>query len=178
MNDMNKYEIEQGKEFPTEKSENVENVEEEGLRWTDEEPTDEDFRIEEDPLTKSDGTPKIVGKWSWAGFAIGPLWGLFNGVIWPFLVSLALVVVDFVFIFILIQNEEDFGWLYIANVAISLAISIYLGVKGNGLAWKKRKDGTTVEEFVKKQHSWAIAGLVVMAIEVVRVIYEVARADW
>lgn len=173
---MEDFERERDEESPIGSHNNVE--EEEGLQWTDEEPSEEDFRIEEDPLTKADGTPKIIGKWSWGGFAIGPLWGLFNGVIWPFLVSLALVGIDFVLIFILIQNEENFDWLYIANGAIGLAISIYLGVKGNELAWKKRKDGTTVEGFIKKQHSWAIAGLVVMAIEVVRVIFAVAKTDW
>lgn len=138
--------------------------------WTCEEPTEEDFKIEEDPLTNADGTPKIVGKWSWGGFAIGPLWGLFNGVIWPFLVSLALVAIDFVLMFTLMDGEEDPGWIYIIHGAIGLAISIYLGVQGNKLAWERRKENMTVEGFIKKQHSWAIAGLVVLAISVIRVV--------
>ena len=173
---MDNYDIERDKEFPTERPEDVE--EDEGLRWTDEEPTEEDFRIEEDPLTKSDGTPKIVGKWSWGGFAIGPLWGLFNGVIWPFLVSLALVGIDFVLMFTVMDSEDDLGWIYIIHGAIGLAISIYLGVKGNELAWKKRKENMTVKKFTEKQHAWAIAGLVVLAIEVVRVIFAVAKINW
>ena len=88
--------------------------------------------------------PEEVKGWSWAGFALTWIWGVFNGV----LISL-LVLIPFPF----------FG----------LAWAIVLGVKGNEWAWRNKK-WDSVEHFKNAQRPWNIAGIVIFAISMVALI--------
>lgn len=80
--------------------------------------------------------PDVARKWSWGGFLLGWLWGVFNGV-WISLLAL------------------------IPFPGLALAISIYLGARGRELAWRSRQ-WPSPEAFDKTQRRWGIAGLVVI----------------
>jgi hypothetical protein len=84
--------------------------------------------------------PDEVKGWSWAGFGLTWIWGVFNGV----LISL-LALIPF----------PLFG----------LAWAIVLGVKGREWAWRNKK-WESVEQFKNAQRPWDIAGIVIFAIGV------------
>jgi hypothetical protein len=88
--------------------------------------------------------PEEVKGWSWAGFGLTWIWGVFNGV----LISL-LVLIPFPF--------------------FSLAWAIVLGIKGNEWAWRNKK-WDSVEHFKNTQRPWNIAGIVIFAISMVALI--------
>jgi uncharacterized membrane protein YvbJ len=88
--------------------------------------------------------PEEVKGWSWAGFGLTWIWGVFNGV----LISL-LVLIPFPF--------------------FSLAWAIVLGVKGNEWAWRNKK-WNSVEHFKNTQRPWNIAGIVIFAIGAIALI--------
>jgi hypothetical protein len=86
--------------------------------------------------------PEEVKGWSWAGFGLTWIWGVFNGV----LISLLALIPFFAFI-----------W------------AIVLGIKGREWAWRNKK-WESVEHFKNTQRPWDIAGIVLFAIWVVAII--------
>ena len=86
--------------------------------------------------------PQEVKGWSWAGFGLTWIWGVFNGV----LISLLALIPFFALI-----------W------------AIVLGIKGNEWSWRNKK-WDSVEHFKNAQRPWNIAGIVVFAIGVVSLI--------
>lgn len=92
-------------------------------------------------------SPKIIRKWNWGAFTLSWIWGVCNNIYWP----LVIVAVNFI--------------PYI-GVLLSLAICVYLGFKGNGLAWNVAKD-RDVLTFEKKQTSWDNAGKIVLICSVI-----------
>ncbi len=75
--------------------------------------------------------PEDVSGWSWGAAGLPILWGIYYNV-WVAL------------------------WCFIP--VISIPVRIYLGVKGNELAWKRNK-WTSVEAFKKAQKKWQIWGI-------------------
>ena len=98
-------------------------------------------------VTSTNVVPQEIKKWNWGAFCFNWLWGVFNGVYWP----LVLIVVNFI--------------PYIGPV-ISLGICIALGINGSEWAWKG-KSWSSVEEFKRVQHKWAVAVLWVLGISFV-----------
>jgi hypothetical protein len=88
--------------------------------------------------------PEEVKGWSWAGFGLTWIWGVFNGV----LISLLFLIPFPLF---------------------SLAWAIVLGVKGREWAWRNKR-WDSVEHFKNSQRPWDIAGIVLFAIAVVALI--------
>jgi len=86
--------------------------------------------------------PQEIKGWSWAGFGLTWIWGVFNGV----LISLLCLIPFFAFI-----------W------------AIVLGVKGREWAWRNKK-WDSVEHFKNTQRPWDIAGIVLFAIWAVVII--------
>jgi len=86
--------------------------------------------------------PEEVKGWSWAGFGLTWIWGVFNGV----LISLLALIPFFAFV-----------W------------AIVLGIKGREWAWRNKK-WDSVEHFKNTQGPWDIAGIVLFAIWVVGII--------
>jgi hypothetical protein len=82
--------------------------------------------------------PEEVKKWSWAGFFLTWIWGIFNGV--------------YISLFALIPG-------------VNIIVSIYLGIKGNELAWKNRY-WYDVEQLHKSQRKWAIAAWIISILAV------------
>lgn len=95
--------------------------------------------------------PYEIKKWNWGAFLLNSFWGLFNGVYWPFLASLA-----FLFLYI-ISGSNDL--VYIIGGIFNFVISIILGINGSEWAWKA-KSWHDVNRFLKVQHNWMIAGLI------------------
>jgi len=83
--------------------------------------------------------PEEVKGWSWAGFGLTWIWGVFNGV----LISLLALIPFFAFV-----------W------------AIVLGIKGNEWSWRNKK-WDSVEHFKDTQRPWNIAGIVLFAIWVI-----------
>jgi len=78
--------------------------------------------------------PKEVKRWSWGGFGISIIWGLYHRV-WISLLTLIPLA--------------------------GLIVAIYLGIKGNELAWRKNH-WKSVEDLHKSQRKWGIAGVIVL----------------
>jgi hypothetical protein len=88
------------------------------------------------PNALSSSVPPEIQGWNWGAFLISPIWSIGNGV-WIGLLS------------------------FVPYVGIGMAI--YLGIKGNELAWKSKR-WQSIEQFKSAQRSWAIAGLIVLVL--------------
>lgn len=92
------------------------------------------------------GVPDEIKGWNWGAFFFNWLWGVCNGVYWP----LVLIIVNFI---------------PYVGALISLGGCIALGINGNEWAWKA-KPWSSVAEFKRVQHKWAIAILWVLGISI------------
>lgn len=96
--------------------------------------------------TYSGGVPNEIKGWNWGAFFFNWIWGVCNGVYWP----LVLIIVNFI---------------PYVGALISLGGCIALGINGNEWAWKA-KSWSSVAEFKRVQHKWAIAILWVFGISI------------
>lgn len=78
--------------------------------------------------------PAEVKRWSWGGFCLSWIWGVFNG---TFIALLSLIPL------------------------VNLVMAFVLGAKGNEWAWRN-KQWQSIEHFHQVQKNWAIAGLVIV----------------
>lgn len=104
-------------------------------------------RTEQTQITSeqhTDDVPNEIKGWNWGAFVFSWIWGIFNGVYWP----LVLIIVNFI--------------PYVGGL-ISLGCCIALGINGSEWAWKA-KSWSSVAEFKRVQHKWAIAILWVLGI--------------
>jgi uncharacterized BrkB/YihY/UPF0761 family membrane protein len=91
--------------------------------------------------------PEISGNWNWGGFLLNWIWGIGNKV-WIALLALVAGVLG----------------VFIPFVGIlALGVSIYLGIKGNDLAWQARP-WNSIEHFKEVQRKWTIAGVIVIVL--------------
>lgn len=88
--------------------------------------------------------PNEIKGWNWGAFVFSWIWGICNGVYWP----LVLIIVNFI--------------PYVGGL-ISLGCCIALGINGSEWAWKA-KSWSSIAEFKRVQHKWAIAILWVLGI--------------
>jgi len=84
---------------------------------------------------KDGAIPAGIRGWNWAAFLLAPIWGIFSGV--PYTVIL--------FGAFLLPPALQFS--------LVAAASVYLGFKGNELAWRGRK-WRSVEHFREFQSKW------------------------
>lgn len=94
--------------------------------------------------TVKDGVPNEIKGWNWGAFFFSWIWGVCNGVYWP----LALIIVNFI---------------PYVGVLISLGACIALGINGSEWAWKA-KQWSSIAEFKRVQHKWAVAILWVLGV--------------
>jgi hypothetical protein len=80
--------------------------------------------------------PAEIKGWNWGAFLLGGFWSIGNRV-WIGLLSFI--------------------------PYIGFWVKIYLGIKGNELAWKNKR-WNSIEQFKSAQRKWAIAGLVVLVL--------------
>ena len=79
--------------------------------------------------------PRAVKRWNWGAFFLTPIWALANSV-WIGLLGFVPVV--------------------------NLIMSVVLGVKGNEMAWRKKR-WPSVENFLQTQRTWAGASAAILA---------------
>ncbi|MDZ7719216.1 MAG: hypothetical protein U5K72_10415 [Balneolaceae bacterium] len=91
-----------------------------------------------------ESVPKSIKGWNWGAFFLHGIWGLGNKT------YIALL-----------------GFVPVINVPVM----IYLGLKGNELAWQYKK-WDSPEHFLSVQRNWNIAGMVAFAIYAVVVLWE------
>lgn len=89
--------------------------------------------------------PDDVKKWNWGAFSFGWIWGAAHDVWISFLTFIPLV---------------------------NLVVMVYLGIKGNELAWRKRK-WESVETFHAHERKWAKAAAIFLPIIIVLNIFGV-----
>ena len=91
--------------------------------------------------------PPGVSRWSWAGFLMPTIWGGVNRVWIGLLAGIPIVL------------SSALHWLPSTYVqTLQLPISIFCGVKGNEIAWRKRR-WKSVEHFRTIQRRWAWGAL-------------------
>lgn len=91
-----------------------------------------------------ESTPEEIKGWNWGAFFLHGIWGIANKT------YIALL-----------------GFVPILNIPVM----IFLGLKGNELAWKY-KEWNSVEEFKASQRPWNIAGMVAFGIYMIVVLME------
>lgn len=97
---------------------------------------------------------KNIKSWNWGAFMFVWIWGLFNKIYWPLLI---------VPLFFLLRSMMSI----IIVFFITIGTILYLGRYGNALAWNKRKDTYSMEQFLKQQNKWSLIGFVLLCIDVV-----------
>ena len=90
--------------------------------------------------------PAELDGWNWGAFLLSWIWGIGHSVWISFLVFASIVPV--------------IGWV------ISIGTMIYLGMKGNELAWQHRKF-ESVEQFKAVQAAWTKWGVIIFVISLV-----------
>lgn len=90
----------------------------------------------------------IIGKWNWGAFSLNWIWSIFNGIFWP----LGLIPLFFI--------------PYI-NVISLLAVSVYLGKRGNDISWNSKHKWKGNADFEKTQALWNTAGMISVALWVI-----------
>lgn len=89
-----------------------------------------------------EAVPEEVKGWNWGAFSFNGIWGIANK---TYIALLAFIPI------------------------INIPVMIFLGYKGNELAWK-RADWNSVEQFKSVQSKWNIAGIVAFLVYCVIVI--------
>lgn len=96
----------------------------------------------------SNQTPDL-SKWNWGACGLFPIWGFFNGCWWAVFIAIFIGILSFFIPFI--------GWLLFPIPCV------IFGVYGTRWAWNYGT-WTSTDEFLRTQHSWGIAGMVVLGI--------------
>ena len=112
------------------------------------------------PVTNPSGEPSNLKKFNWGAMLLGWIWGLGNGVYWS-LVILGIQVIAYTLSVTNHSLSIDAKKLFfslIPNVII-LGIQLFLGIKGNKLAWKSGRFNNA-EEFVITQKKWTKGALI------------------
>ncbi len=106
--------------------------------------------------TRSGEVPAEVKKWNWAAFLMPHVWGLFSGV--PYAAVLF-----------------GAGFLPLpAQIIVMISASLYLGARGNELAWKGKK-WRSVEHFNAFQKRWTSWVVITSAVGVILLLYYMAN---
>lgn len=106
---------------------------------------------------------EVSGRWNWAAFLFPTVFAGINRLwLWLAIAATPVVLLGF-----------DILPRQVSSLA-SLGVGIYLGIKGNGLAWQKRR-WESVQQFRKVQRRWAWGSLVAIIALVALVAYATAN---
>lgn len=99
-------------------------------------------------------------KWNWGAFLLNWIWAIGHSCWWPFFVSLGIGFVACILLAVLpIAGFIISGFFHLAM----LGISVYLGVKGNAIAWENGCFDN-IDHFHRKEKQWMIAGFIVWGV--------------
>lgn len=101
--------------------------------------------------------------WSWGGFLLSWIWALGHACWWPFIVVLSLFLLSIITMIYFFPMGVVF---VVIQSLFHIVISIYMGIKGNVIAWE---NGCfeNIEHFKKKEHGWTVAGIIIWAISII-----------
>ena len=121
-----------------------------GVAVMDESDGDRREQVLVEPGGRSDGEdsqlPSELRGWNWPAFLLGPIWGVGHRIWWTAIGILALAPLVSV------------GQLR-ASLLIWLAMMLFLGLRGNELAWRARR-WESVDKFVAAQQRWGVWAVV------------------
>lgn len=121
--------------------------------------------------TEIHDTPTCLNKWNWGAFSMPILWGLINGIGWPFFVGIGSVVLGYLFAN-KFNPDAAASWVRTLAIISYLIIGLILGNAGNRIAWRRKEEHTTIENFEKKQKIWNIVGMVLSCLSaIILIIY-------
>lgn len=109
--------------------------------------------------------PACLRKWNWGAFVLPALWGLFNNVYWPLFVNLGLYAIGSQIVF----AENIIGRVIFLTIG-SLAMGIYLGIKGNSLSWEGLSEKRHITRFEKRQLVWNIIGVLSFVLTIIYIL--------
>jgi hypothetical protein len=95
---------------------------------------------------KNSVIPKEIKKWNWGAAGLTWIWGVYHGV--------------WVAMIVLVSAKIPFA---------SLIVTIFLGIKGNELAWKAKKY-ESVEKFLAAQNKWKKWGIIILVLQLIFVV--------
>lgn len=100
------------------------------------------------PPKPQPNTSSILNTWNWGAFCLSWVWSVCNGIYWPLIMIV-------------------FNFIPYIGILFSLGTCIYLGLKGNELAWVQAKqNGMDVYSFESTQGTWNMVGLVLFSISI------------
>lgn len=99
--------------------------------------------------------PSNLNSFNWGAFLMNDIWCFFNGKIGMGILLFLLYVLSNLIPFI--------GFIFSIPYII---ITIYLGVKGNKIAWN-HKEWKSVEAFEKAQKGWLISGKIMLVVAII-----------
>jgi len=116
---------------------------------------------------------RAKSKWNWAAFLLNWIWGVGHDCWWPLFAYMGLGLLSAIFVVAI----PVLPFLTPVSISISnlatLAISIYLGVKGNSVAWKNGCFDN-IEHFERKERRWLYAAIAVWCVYLLCIVFIVA----
>ncbi|MEO7719544.1 MAG: hypothetical protein ABIY70_25355 [Capsulimonas sp.] len=105
--------------------------------------------------------PEIAAmKWNWGAFSLPFLWSLNHKMRGYAAIAFVLAMID--------RATGTFDTpMGIASSLVFLAFSIYMGVKGNELAWRNRRFDGGVTQFISTQRAWMGWGIAIFILGVI-----------
>ena len=90
--------------------------------------------------------PSNIDKWNWGAFCLSWIWSICNGIYWPLIIIV-------------------FNFIPYIGILVSFCICLFLGKRGNEIAWcVARREGTSTDSFALTQSKWNKAGIIIMTI--------------
>lgn len=113
-----------------------------------------------------DKIEKAKSEWNWGAFLLHWIWGIGHGIWWPCVVMVSIGLLSLLLL-PLVPFLSIVNW--VACSILSMGICIYLGIKGNAMAWDNGCYNNYAH-FVQKERNWTIAGLIVWGLFLLSVI--------
>lgn len=108
-------------------------------------------------------------KWNWAAFLMQWIWGVGHDCWWPLFIQLGIGLICIIsFAFAPIAPIMMIIMAIVSNLA-SLAISIYLGIYGNRIAWENGCFDN-LQHFERKEKRWLYVSLALLCIYILSII--------
>jgi len=104
--------------------------------------------------------------WNWGAFLLGWIWAIGHSIVWPLFVVIGLTIILVVLPMVVPPSLIITLWIF--NL-LSFALDIYLGVKGNSMAWDNGCFDN-VAHFHERERKWTIAALIIWGLCILAII--------
>lgn len=100
---------------------------------------------------------RVRNSWNWGAFLLGWIWAIGHSIIWPMYIVIGLTIILVVLPMLVPLSLIITLWIYYLLI---FALNIYLGVKGNFMAWDNGCYDN-VAHFREKERKWTLAAIIV-----------------